>query len=182
MLLSELKAPFHRDGWVYEEKYDGYRILAVKDAGQVTLWSRNGKDLTRSFSGVARAIASMPAKTIILDGEIAVIDQDLVSHLGYLRPGDPSKLLTPPVFVAFDCLQIGRMALRAQPLTRRRELLEEHVAGFPGPITVARRLSPNGLEAWEQVKEHGWEGLVAKDAGSVDQSTRPGQERHPGSR
>jgi hypothetical protein len=43
MLLSELKTPFHREGWVYEEKYDRYRILAVKNAGQVTLWEAQPK-------------------------------------------------------------------------------------------------------------------------------------------
>ena len=71
MLLSELKTPFHRPGWVYEEKYDGYRILAVKDGAQVTLWSRNGKDLTRWFRGIAKAVADLQARTITLDGEVA---------------------------------------------------------------------------------------------------------------
>ena len=168
MLLSELKTPFHRAGWVYEEKYDGFRILAVKAADQrVNLWSRNGKDLTRRFKSIAKAIATLPARTITLDGEVAVFDQHLISHLGYLRPGDPSKVLTPPIYVAFDCLQICGIILRAQPLHRRREVLLEHVGGLPGPIGVARRLSANGLEAWEQVKANGWEGLVAKDPNSI---------------
>ena len=81
--LDEVKRPFHKPGWVYEEKYDGYRMLAFKDGARVQLISRNLKDFTRQFAGVARAIAALKAKTLILDGEIAVFDERLVSHLGY---------------------------------------------------------------------------------------------------
>ena len=55
MLASLVDAPFHTPGWVYEEKYDGYRILAYKEDKRVTLLSRNGKDRTESFADVARA-------------------------------------------------------------------------------------------------------------------------------
>jgi bifunctional non-homologous end joining protein LigD len=48
MLASLVAQPFHRKGWVYEEKYDGYRILAYKEGPHVTLLSRNAKDRTRS--------------------------------------------------------------------------------------------------------------------------------------
>jgi bifunctional non-homologous end joining protein LigD len=49
MAATEVKRPFHRPGWVYEEKVDGWRVLAYKDAFSVCLVSRNGRDLTRHF-------------------------------------------------------------------------------------------------------------------------------------
>ncbi len=55
--------PFHREGWVYEEKYDGWRVVAYKDAQAVRLISRNGKDLTRRFRDLAAAVAALPART-----------------------------------------------------------------------------------------------------------------------
>ena len=57
MLATLVDEPFHRKGWVYEEKYDGYRILAYKEGREVTLYSRNAKDRTETFSEIARSIA-----------------------------------------------------------------------------------------------------------------------------
>ncbi len=57
MLLSEVKAPFHKPGWIYEEKYDGYRVVAYKNGSRVQLISRNLKDLTKQFEEVAAAVA-----------------------------------------------------------------------------------------------------------------------------
>ncbi|HEX5717357.1 MAG TPA: hypothetical protein VF179_14450, partial [Thermoanaerobaculia bacterium] len=69
MLASEVKQPFHRPGWVYEEKYDGYRAMAYKDGARVRILSRNLKDLTRQFADVAAAVAQLRAPRLILDGE-----------------------------------------------------------------------------------------------------------------
>src|SRR5262249_5048015 len=63
--------PFHRDGWIYEEKVDGYRMLAYKEGARVRLVSRNGVDHTRRYPEVAAAIAQLPAPTLVLDGELA---------------------------------------------------------------------------------------------------------------
>ncbi len=169
MLASEVKQPFHTPGWVYEEKYDGYRAMAYKDGAHVRLLSRNLKDLTRQFEEVARAVAKLRAPRLILDGEIAVFDERLVSHLGYLRGRREEEILTPPVLVAFDCLFARGKDLLREPLRRRRAVLEKEVAGAAGPLLVARRLAPNGLAAWEEVKAHGWEGLIAKDPASIYQ-------------
>lgn len=167
MLASEVKQPFHNPGWVYEEKYDGYRAVAYKDGARVRILSRNLKDLTRQFEEVAAAVAKLRAPRLILDGEIAVFDEHLVSHLAYLRrsPGG-EQVLTPPVLVAFDCLFARGKDLLREPLRRRRAVLEKELAAAEGPILIARRLAPNGLEAWEEVKAHGWEGLIAKDPAS----------------
>ena len=169
MLASEVKAPFHKPGWVYEEKYDGYRVVAYKNGAHVQLVSRNLKDLTRAFEETAEAVARLRAPTLILDGELAVFDENLVSHLGYLRSSQANreKLLTPPFLVAFDCLYARGKELFREPLQRRRAVLEKELARAEGPVLVARRLASNGFEAWNEVKSHGWEGLIAKEPGSI---------------
>jgi len=169
MLLTEVKRPFHKPGWIYEEKYDGYRAVAYKHDGRVRLISRNLKDLTKQFEEVAEAVARLRAPSLVLDGEIAVFDEHLVSHLGYLRAsrGREEKLLTPPILIAFDCLYARGRELFREPLLRRRSILERELADAEGPLLVARRLGPDGLDAWEEVKAHGWEGLVAKDSSSL---------------
>jgi bifunctional non-homologous end joining protein LigD len=57
MLCAVARPPFHRDGWVYEEKYDGWRLLARKTNDQVGLLSRNGRDHTRRFAHLAAEVA-----------------------------------------------------------------------------------------------------------------------------
>jgi bifunctional non-homologous end joining protein LigD len=168
MLASEVKQPFHTPGWVYEEKYDGYRAVAYKDGVRVRILSRNLKDLTRQFEEVAAAVAKLRASRLVLDGEIAVFDERLVSHLAYIRGArTEDEILTPPVLVAFDCLFARGKDLRQEPLRRRRSVLEKELAGADGPLLVARRLAPDGLDAWQEVKAHGWEGLIAKDPASI---------------
>ena len=73
MLATLVPEPFHRPGWVYEEKYDGYRILAYKEGRKVTLFSRNAKDRTASFADVAGPlsplkpeVSGVPAKTVMM--------------------------------------------------------------------------------------------------------------------
>jgi ATP-dependent DNA ligase len=77
MAPTLVREPFHRDGWVYEEKVDGWRILAYKDGDRVRLISRNGRDHTRRFAGIAAAIAKLAARALVLDGEVAIYDERL---------------------------------------------------------------------------------------------------------
>ena len=75
MLATLVREPFDAPGWVYEEKYDGYRILAYKEGVRVTLLSRNEKNRTAIFSNVAKAVATLPADTALLDGEVVSFDR-----------------------------------------------------------------------------------------------------------
>jgi len=59
MAPTQVREPFHRDGWVYEEKVDGWRMLAYKDGARVRLISRNGRDHTRRFHDIAAAVAPL---------------------------------------------------------------------------------------------------------------------------
>ena len=121
--------PFHREGWVYEEKVDGWRMLAYKDGAAVKLVSRQGRDHTRRFAAIAAAIQAMPAPTLVLDGEVAVFDRALISRFEWLRHSVPPDMATPPIFMAFDCLYHRGQDLRPRPLATRRNVLEDVLDG-----------------------------------------------------
>jgi bifunctional non-homologous end joining protein LigD len=99
-----VREPFSRDGWVYEEKVDGWRILAYKAGDRVRLLSRNGRDHTRRFADLAAAIAKLSPRSLVLDGEVAIFDQQLRSRFDWLREPDHAAVATPPLFMAFDLL------------------------------------------------------------------------------
>jgi bifunctional non-homologous end joining protein LigD len=162
MLATLVKKPFHKDGWIYEEKYDGYRILAYKEGRRVTLLSRNAKDRTATFSKIAEAVAELPGRTLLLDGEVVAFDSHRVSRFQFLQnmKGDSS-------YAVFDCLYRNGRDLRAEPLIRRREALEEVVGKARRRlerIFPSARLSGDGLEAFQVAGKKGFEGMVAKDA------------------
>src|SRR3989440_7303752 len=141
-------APFHRPGWVYERKEDGWRMLAHKDGAGVRLISRQGVDHTARFAELAAAVAQLPPRRVLLDGEVCVFDAQLVSQFHLLGEGTPEELATPPVFIAFDVLQVGARDLRARPLADRRRALEDAVAGSRF-VLPSLRLELDGFDAWE---------------------------------
>lgn len=158
MLATLVRDPFDRAGWVYEEKYDGYRILAYKEGSRVRLLSRNDNDRTEAFDDVARAVAELPGRTLLLDGEVAAFDRRGVSRFQLLQQGAGHRS-----YMAFDCLYRDGRDLRKEPLPIRRTALEA-VVGTRGAVLRARRLASNGLAAYRAAKERGFEGIIAKDS------------------
>ena len=156
---------FHREGLVHEEKVDGFRMVAYKVDRSVKLVSRQGVDHTRRYPHIVAAIRAMSAPTIILDGEIAIFDKKLISRFEWLRRRQPPDVATPPLFMAFDCLYHRGQDLRPRPLATRRNVLED-VLDDQDLVLPVRRLADDGLKAWGQVLERGYEGLVAKDPAS----------------
>src|SRR5215470_6457918 len=161
-----VREPVHRDGWVYEEKVDGWRMLAYKDGDLVRLVSRNGRDHTRRFADLAAAIVKLSARTLVLDAEIAIYDQQLRSRFDWLREPDPDAIATPPLLMVFDLLHQDGRELTGRPLRDRRARLESVIAGSEFVLPV-RRLALNGFEAWAEVIAHDYEGLVAKEEASL---------------
>src|SRR5919204_3709360 len=101
------RPPFHRDGWVYEEKVDGWRMLAYKDGRRVRLISRNAVDHTGRFRDLAAAITALKSDIVVLDGEVAVFDEKLVSRFHLLGEPDSGVITAPAGFISFGILQIG---------------------------------------------------------------------------
>jgi bifunctional non-homologous end joining protein LigD len=105
MHATELPKPFHGDGWVYEEKYDGERMVAEKAGSRVMLTSRNGLDHTRRFPELVKAVAELDASSCVLDGEVATFDRQLISRFEWLRKRPKQEISTPPMFMVFDLLE-----------------------------------------------------------------------------
>jgi bifunctional non-homologous end joining protein LigD len=160
MLAKLVAKPFHKRGWVYEEKYDGYRILAYKEGDRVSLLSRNGINRTDSFPKIAEAIRKLECSTLLLDGEVVAFGRNGVSRFQLLQ-----EHKSEPKYAVFDCLYKEGGDLRERPLSERRSELETAV-GKGELFLVSRRLSANGLAAYRVARRKGYEGLVAKVASS----------------
>jgi len=157
MLATLVPEPFHKNGWVYEEKYDGDRILAYKEGARVHLFSRNAKDHTAAFPEIAAAIGALPNRTLLLDGEVIALDNHGVSRFQLLQ-----RRTVEPKFAVFDCLYKDGRDFRGDPLSARRDILES-VLGAGKLLLPSKRLAENGLAAYRIAKQRGHEGIVAKD-------------------
>jgi len=110
MHATQVTTPFHRPGWVYEERVDGYRMVAYKEGRTVRLISRLGKEFTQRFPELAKAVAAIGAESVILDAELSVFDQQFVPFIAawggipgatsgaHIHVGQPS-----PRFTARGC-------------------------------------------------------------------------------
>ena len=165
MLATLVPEPFHRPGWIYEEKYDGIRILAYKEGSSVTLQTRNGIDRAARFPAIAAAIAELPAAALLVDGELVAVDPDGVSRFQLLQRG------AKPQFVLFDCLYFAGRDLRTQPLRERREVLATTFRPT-SILRLARRLAADGLRAYGVARDRGLEGIVAKNSASTYEPAR----------
>jgi bifunctional non-homologous end joining protein LigD len=155
MLATLVSKPFDEPGWVHEEKYDGVRILAYKEGSDVTLLSRNDKDRSASFPGVVAMIRSLPASTLLLDGEVIALDRNKISRFQMLQRGGRAR------YAVFDCLYLNGQDLRREILSARRAALEK-VISESHDLILSRRLGSNGFDAFRIAKKRGFEGLVAK--------------------
>ncbi len=151
--------------WVYEEKYDGIRAVAYRDADRVRLLSRTGQDLTAGFASVVDALRKLPDDDLVLDGELVVFDPAGVSRFQLLqrRGIDPR---TRTVYAVFDCLRSQGRDLLRRSLEERRERVAELITARAGPLMISRRLPRDGERALATAREKGWEGVIAKIATS----------------
>jgi ATP-dependent DNA ligase len=170
-------------GWQFEPKWDGFRCLAFRDGEAVELRSKSGKTLTRYFPEVAAALASLPIKRFVIDGELAIPLDDSLSFDALQLRLHPSatrvqKLAgeTPAIYILFDILALAGSKVNCRdPLTKRREALETFVARARGNPLL--RLSPytrDVREARKWLKRAGGalDGVIAKP---LDQPYLPGE-------
>jgi bifunctional non-homologous end joining protein LigD len=165
----------HGEGWTFEPKYDGIRILAFVADGSVSLLSRNGNAKTAQFPEIAAALAGVSRarrKPFVVDGELVAMDGDTPARFQQLqnrmhvtdraaiaaRRGD-----TPVAYVVFDVLLDGEEALihEAQHV-RRAHLLQLLNPPVPPVLRVSDSLSGDATTLLEDARARGWEGVIAK--------------------
>jgi len=150
------------EGRLYERKLDGTRALAVKLGDKVKLVNRRGFEYTEQFPEIVASLLEYPQHALILDGEIC--DRDFSTLAGRTHLQDRFKIemrarLHPCTYWVFDVLQVGVSKLSDQPLSARKQVLEE--IGERGQVKILR---PEPLEVLlKEVEAKRIEGVIAKD-------------------
>jgi len=180
MLCQTADAPFSSDDWVFELKYDGFRLVGFGGAGQATLRYRSGQDSTSRYPEITSALRALPIPNLVLDGELVVLDAEgkpdfhkLASRAQLHRTSEVQRaaLASPVTYVVFDLLAAGGYDLRGLPLLVRKSLLQRLLPRL-GPLRYAEHIPSHGEALLQQVVARGLEGVVAKKADSVYRSTR----------
>jgi bifunctional non-homologous end joining protein LigD len=100
--------------WIHEIKHDGFRLMARRDAAGVRLFTRRGNDWTALYPSIAAAVAALPCRSCLIDGEGVICGEDGVSVFDRLRYGRQPQ--AEAVLFAFDLLELGGNDLRRSPL------------------------------------------------------------------
>jgi DNA ligase D len=156
--------PFRDEDWLFEVKWDGYRVEAVVRDGDVELFTRRGNDASVYFPRLLTPPTWIDAREAIVDGEVVALDAEgrpdfslLQERISSGRMGRP----LPLVYQAFDLLHLDGRSLLDVPLEQRRRLLE--LVLRPNPrVQLARHIETEGIAFFEAIRSQGLEGLVAK--------------------
>jgi bifunctional non-homologous end joining protein LigD len=165
-LATLVAEPPEGSDWLHEQKFDGYRILARLDRGQVTLLSRRFKDWTAEFPSVAAALSKLPVERAVLDGEVAAVLPDGRTSFQALQNRRAS---TDLAYFVFDLLAEGSEDLSGLPLEQRKARLEQLVRsrtrsrrGKPGVIRYSDHVVGSGRDFFALACQRGLEGIISK--------------------
>jgi bifunctional non-homologous end joining protein LigD len=162
------------DNWIHDIKFDGYRLQARLDNGKVKLLTRRGLDWTRKFPAIAEAIATLPAKAALIDGELVVEGDDGVSSFSLLQQDLKDGRHDRMVLYAFDLLHLDGSDLKPQPLHARKQALARLLAKAHqgGPLRLSESLTEPGPTLLKHACRMGLEGIVSKLADAAYHSGR----------
>ncbi len=157
--------------WLFEIKFDGYRMLAYKEQGKISCYSRSGQDYTKKFADIVNSIEKLSAKSFCLDGEVIAVDETGKSDFSLLQ-----KRIKegggPIVFAVFDLLALDGENLMDRPLIERKEKLKKLLAKCDDNLLFSEGIWGNGKRCFEFAKEHNLEGIMAKKVDSTYEQRR----------
>ncbi len=166
------KEPPAGPGWIHEIKHDGFRIVARRDAAGVSLITRNGYDLAARFPLAAAAIAALPARSCVVDGEAIAVDDKGLSVFDLIRYRRQDDAVT---LCAFDLLELDGQDLRREPIEVRKRTLSRLLRREHRGIAFNRHFDVEGAIVYRHACALGCEGIVSKRIGSP---YRPGRSDH----
>jgi len=161
------RPPKEPEQYIYEMKYDGFRALSALSSGDLTMWSRNGIDLSERFPRAAEAVLKLRVDSVVLDGEVVVLDEKGAPRFQLLQRGSEQA-----IYFVFDLLYLNGHDLRKQPVEQRRALLEKLLVRAPKAIRIAEQTLDAPDKALAGAARRGYEGLIAKRKGSVYENRR----------
>lgn len=166
MLATLTDAPFDDAGWVFEDKYDGFRMVATIEGGKVTLYSRNGKIISQSYIEVAKALEGTKGDAVI-DGELVALDKDGISHFQLLQ--NALRHQATLRYCAFDLMFKDGQDLRDLPLLQRKTELKT-ILPRHRLIAFSAHRKTHGTKFFHEAERRGLEGIMAKRGDSKYQS------------
>ena len=184
MLASASANPgeaFDRKGWIFEFKYDGYRLFAEKSADGVRLLSRNGLSLTEQFPDIAHAVKLLPYEQLLIDGELVVHDATGRPSFSALQTRAALSSRTqiiaaarhqPATLYAFDLIEALQYDLRESRTRCNANSCSKSVLPTVGPVRYSQHIDEQGRSAFAAAQRLGIEGIVGKRAASHYQSGR----------
>jgi bifunctional non-homologous end joining protein LigD len=145
--------------YIFELKYDGYRLMVRKYQEKVRVYTRRGADWTARFPRLVQAAKKIKASSFLIDGEGIVYDKKGMPNFALLHSRDYDKEVS---LCAFDLLELERTEVRKQPLLDRKELLADLLKKAPDGIEYNEFIDGSGPVIFEHACKLGHEGIVAK--------------------
>ncbi len=163
------------DGWIYELKYDGYRIIAYLNDNKVQLISRNGQDYSLKFKSIAEALIKWGAgRSMVLDGEVVILDKNGRTDFQALQEYLKSPKSQTPIFIMFDLLALSGVDLRGETLLERKGKLSSLMQDNPQILQYSNHIDIAGKETFVTACQADMEGIICKKANSIYSGTRNG--------
>ncbi len=161
------------DDWLFELKYDGYRIIAYIEDNSARLITRNGHDYTKKFHDITYSLIDWAAgRSMVLDGEMVVSDTegrtDFQALQSYMKNPREKKL----TYIVFDLLALEGKDLRGRSLIERKELLEAIMKDSPSNLYYSKHIRGNGKASFMAACEKNLEGIIGKRVDSLYSGTR----------
>jgi bifunctional non-homologous end joining protein LigD len=157
--------------WIYEMKFDGYRALAFRAGSEVSLLSRNRTLFNDNYPRLVDSLKALKAKSFIIDGEIAALDQQGRSSFQLLQSYGVRNGI-PLVYYAFDLLSLYGTDLRDRPVIERRKRLARLLKTAPENIKFSEELQGTREKLFRIARNFRLEGLVAKRRDSTYEAGR----------
>ena len=153
-------------GWLHEIKYDGFRMHAQLDHGEVRLLTRSGLDWTHKYPQIAANVAALAARQAYLDGELCGVRADGITSFSMIQMASDAANAAGLVFFLFDLLRLDGEDLSARPLIERKERLARLLAPANSPLHFGDHQIGLGPSFYEKACALGVEGIVLKRAGA----------------
>ncbi|MFT4099171.1 MAG: DNA ligase D [Rhodoblastus sp.] len=162
-LCGQAEIPPAGAEWLYEMKYDGYRLQLACAGVEARLSTRSGLDWSEKFGAIAADAARLPCKSALIDGEAVVLNDKGLSDFPGLVAALESQRYADIVLMAFDLLALDGKDLRAEPLTARKNKLAALLAKGPmANIRFAAHIEGDGKAVFDSAVAAGAEGIIAK--------------------